>query len=78
MLADSEMIRPGCTRWPEFLSELGRAHRCRGTTEHARAVLSRMPGVDVEGSLRELARLGATCDCMIELDLSSMSTSLSA
>jgi len=78
MSADGEIIVPGSPRWPDFLTELGRVHRCRGTTEHARAVLSRMSGADVEISLREMARLGATCDCMIELDLSSLVPSLSA
>lgn len=70
MLANMEIIVPGNRRWPEFLSELGRARKCLGTTEHARAVLNRMPHVDVDGSLRALALLGGTCDCAIELDLS--------
>ena len=69
MPADREIIVPASPRWPEFLSELGRARRCLGTVEHARAVLNAMPRVDVEGSLRELARMGGTCDCTIELDL---------
>ena len=78
MSADKEIIVPTSPRWPEFLSQLGRAWRCRGTTQHARAVLGSMPSVDVERSLQELARLGGTCDCVIELDLSRMAESLSA
>ena len=70
MPADMEIVVPTSRRWPEFLSELGRARKCLGTTEHARAVLSNMSYVDVEGSLSELARLGGTCDCAIEFDLS--------
>jgi hypothetical protein len=78
MPAGTEIVAPKSARWPEFLSELGRARRCLGTTEQARAVLNSMSCVDVEGSLLELARLGGTCDCVIALDLSSMFTSLSA
>jgi hypothetical protein len=78
MPADREIIVPTSPRWPEFLSELGRARRCLGTVEHTRAVLGAMPGVDVDGSLHELERLGGTCDCIIELDLAGMVESLSA
>ena len=78
MPAEKEIVVPTSPRWPEFMSELGRARRCRGTTEHARAVLSNMPSVDVEGSLREIGSLGGTCDCAIALDLAGAVESLSA
>ena len=69
MNGHKEVVVPGSHLWLDFLSELGRAHRCFGTTEHARAVLSRMPNVDAEASLLELARMGGSCDCKIELDI---------
>ena len=69
MPAIKEIVVPSSRRWPEFLSQLSRRWRCFGTTEHARTVLANMAGVDVEGSLRELALLGGTCDCVIEHDL---------
>jgi hypothetical protein len=78
MPANTEIIVPTSRRWPEFLSELSRARRCFGTTDHARTVLSGMSGVDLEGSLRELTRLGGTCDCAIEHDLSRELESMSA
>ncbi|HEU4725778.1 MAG TPA: hypothetical protein VFU59_10840 [Candidatus Eisenbacteria bacterium] len=63
------VVIPGHSLWPEFLSRLGRAHRCFGTTEQARLALSGMRDVDVDGTLKELAQRGGTCDCRIELDL---------
>jgi len=69
---------PEHPRWLEFVSRLSLARICFGTTEQARAALAGMGGVDVEGSLRELARLGATCDCQIELDLAQSSASVGA
>jgi len=64
-----EIIVPGHNRWPEFISRLSRARICFGNTKQARLALAAMDGVDVDGSLRELARLGGTCDCQIELDV---------
>lgn len=78
MPTNKEIVAPGSARWPEFLSHLGSARRCFGTTQHARSALERMPGVDVDGTLREMTRLGGTCDCVIELDLSRAVESLSA
>jgi len=71
MRSGMEIIVPGHRRWPEFLSRLSRARLCSGNTEHARQSLIGMGEVDVEGTLRELARLGGTCDCQIELDVAS-------
>jgi len=68
MRTDEEIIVPGHNRWPEFLSRLSRARICFGNTKQARLALAAM-GVDVDGSLRGLARLGGTCDCQIELDV---------
>ena len=78
MRSGMEIIVPGHRRWPEFLSRLSRARLCSGTTEHARIILWEMADVDVEGTLRELARLGGTCDCQIELDVASSSARLGA
>lgn len=63
------IVIPGHPQWPELLSRLGRAYRCFGTTEQARLVLSGMPDVDVDGTLKALAERGGTCDCRIELDI---------
>lgn len=78
MPGSEEIIVPGHPRWPEFLSELGRARICFGTTEQARLTLASMSGVDVDGSLRALARLGGTCDCQIELDLAPLTAGVGA
>ena len=69
MPPNNEIVVPSSRRWSEFLSQLSLRWRCFGTTEHARAVLTGMPGVDVDASLRELALLGGSCDCAIEHDL---------
>ena len=69
MRTREEIIIPGHNRWPEFLSRLSSARICFGNTKQARLALAAMDGVDVDGSLRELARLGGTCDCQIELDV---------
>jgi len=37
-----------------------------------------MGGVDVEGTLSELARLGGNCDCQIELDVANTCTKIGA
>jgi hypothetical protein len=73
-----EVIVPGHPRWPEFISRLSRARICFGNTEQARRTLAGMADVDVEGSLRELARLGGACDCQIELDVAGARTSMRA
>jgi len=69
---------PEHPRWSEFLSKLSRARICYGTSEQARATLVSMGGIDVERSLLELARLGATCDCQIELDVAPRSAGVRA
>jgi hypothetical protein len=69
MHTNQEIMVPEHPRWSEFVSRLSRARICFGTTEQARVTLANMGDVDVEGSLHELARLGATCDCQIELDV---------
>jgi len=63
------IMTPEHPLWTEFLARLSRVPACAGTTVHARAVLSMMPGIDGEESLRALARMGARCDCEIEHDL---------
>ena len=78
MQGELEIIVPGHTRWLEFLRGLSRARLCYGTSEHARRTLVGMGGVDVEGTLRELAGLGGTCDCQIELDVANSSASVGA
>jgi len=78
MQGELEIIVPGHPRWPEFVRGLSRACLCYGTVDHARRTLAGMGGVDVEGTLRELARLGGTCDCQIELDVATSSASVGA
>lgn len=78
MQSGAEIIIPGHPRWPEFLRGLSRARICYGTSEHARRTLAAMSGVDVEGTLRELARLGGACDCQIELDVATSMAGLGA
>ena len=65
------IMTPEHPMWTEFISRLSRATACRGTTAQARAVLATTPGIDIEGSLRALAALGARCDCEIEHDIAS-------
>jgi hypothetical protein len=78
MRSSDDIIVPGHPRWPEFLSRLSRARICFGTTKQARLTLAGMTGVDVEESLRELAHLGGTCDCQIELDLAHVNAGMEA
>ena len=78
-MRDSEKIMvPGHPRWPEFISRLSHARICFGNTRQARLTLAGMADIDVEGSLRELARLGGACDCQIELDVANASESMGA
>lgn len=62
---------PGHPRWREFIAQLSKVERCDRTTAHAREVLGRMSGVDVERSLRALERMGGYCDCAIVFDLAA-------
>lgn len=78
MQTRQEIIVPGHPRWTEFRSSLSRCRTCFGTTDQARGVLADMDQVNVEGSLRELGRLGGTCDCQIELDVAYPSASMDA
>jgi len=78
MRGSDEIIVPGHPRWSEFVSKLSRARICFGTTDQARLTLAGMGDVNVEGSLRELARLGGTCDCQIELDVAGSTASMGA
>jgi len=78
MRGSDEIIVPGHPRWSEFVSKLSRARICFGTTDQARLTLAGMGDVNVEGSLRELARLGGTCDCQIELDVARSTASMGA
>jgi hypothetical protein len=71
---NTEIMVPGHPRWCEFLDELSKASRCARTTEHARAVLVAMEGVDASASLRALQELGGTCDCAILFDLVNRDT----
>ncbi len=68
-MRSDRIMTPENPMWTEFIARLSRVPVCRGTNAHARAVLSLTPGIDVDGSLRELARLGARCDCEIEHDI---------
>jgi hypothetical protein len=68
MVSESVMT-PHHPRWFEFLASLNLADRCRHNTDHARAALERMPGIDSERSLAALNELGGTCDCAILFDV---------
>jgi hypothetical protein len=72
MRSDHDIIVPEHPRWSEFLSSLSQARICFGTTDQARRVLESMPGVDVEGTLIELAERGGTCDCQVEHDVAPL------
>lgn len=63
------IMTPWHPRWPEFTAHLQQVPRCRKTTEHARATLVAMDGLDVADSLRALAEMGGECDCTILFDL---------
>jgi hypothetical protein len=65
----SAIMRPDHPLWSEFHSRLNRVDRCRQTTEHARAILETMSGIDVAQSLNALREIGGTCDCAILYDL---------
>jgi hypothetical protein len=69
-MSDARVMTPEHPRWVEFLDALASAKRCHQTTEHARAVLESMPGIDVGRSLFALRELGGHCDCAILFDLS--------
>jgi len=71
-VSSDRIMTPEHPLWTEFIARLSRVPACRGTNVQARAVLSLTPGIDVEGSLRELARLGARCDCEIEHDVAPL------
>lgn len=62
-------MQPDHPRWREFLARLEAVPRCSRTTEHTRAILATMDGVDVARSLEVLRELGGHCDCAILYDL---------
>ena len=78
MTDKGEIMVPGHPRWYEFVTELSRARVCFGSTRQARELMARMGGIDVEESLLGLGRLGGTCDCAIEHDVTRLPMRLSA
>ncbi len=68
MFSPSTML-PDHPRWAEFLERLSRVDRCALTTEHSRAILESMDGIDAPESLRALGAIGGYCDCSILYDL---------
>jgi hypothetical protein len=62
-------MHPEHPRWSEFRARLNEVLRCRRTTEHARAILETMDGIDAGASLLALRELGGYCDCAILYDL---------
>jgi hypothetical protein len=71
-------MTPDHPLWPEFLARLEMADLCHRTTEHSRAILDTMPGIDVAASLRALRELGGYCDCSIRYDIGGVSSRLQA
>jgi hypothetical protein len=71
-------MTPNHPLWPEFLERLERADLCHRTTEHSRAILETMSGVDVQASLRALRALGGYCDCSIRYDVDEARSRLRA
>jgi hypothetical protein len=71
-VGSEQIMTPEHPLWPNFISKLSRVPICLGTTQYARAALTEIPGVDVQGSLRALAELGGTCDCAIEHDVMAL------
>lgn len=68
-MRSDRIMTPEHPLWTEFIARLSRVPACAGTAVNTRAVLSMTPGIDVEESLRALARMGARCDCEIEHDI---------
>jgi hypothetical protein len=68
-------MTPNHPRWRAFASRLyavvtSHGHGCNGEAspapyEACRAILSSMPGVDVDGTLDWLAARGGACDCTV-------------
>ena len=70
------IMRPEHPRWGELLERLTQVARCNRTTEHTRAILESMGGIDVEASLLALHELHGYCDCSILFDLSPVSAAV--
>jgi hypothetical protein len=68
-MADISTMSPLHPRWGEFLERLDQADLCHRTTEHSRAILESLRGVDVAASLRALREMGGYCDCAICYDV---------
>ena len=64
-MSSSPILLPDHPRWGEFLAALSLAPRCLRTTEHARAALESIPGIDAAATLEALRVLGGRCDCAI-------------
>ena len=71
-MAPESILTPIHPRWNEFIDELSRMLICLKTTENARAVMSLMPGIDIEGSIDALRWLGGRCDCEIVFEVAGV------
>jgi hypothetical protein len=69
MIAPASTMQPHHPKWRELLVRLEAVKLCRRTTEHTRAILASMDGVDVDASLLALRKLGGYCDCAILYDI---------
>jgi len=69
MIGPASTVQPAHPRWKELLTKLEAVQRCQRTTEHTRAILATMDGVDVDASLLALRGLGGYCDCAILYDI---------
>lgn len=61
-------IAPDYPRWDAFFAVLVmklKVRQCDHTFRNARHILGRLTCVDVEGTISELEKLGAHCDCEI-------------
>lgn len=65
------IMQPRHPRWREFLARLASVPRCLRTTEHSRAILATMDGIDADRSLVALHDMGGHCDCAILFDIES-------
>lgn len=69
MMVPISAVQPAHPKWKELLTRLEAVKLCRRTTEHTRAILATMDGVDVDASLLALRELGGFCDCAILYDI---------
>jgi len=69
------IMMPGHRSWDSFCKKLGKAINdsktgCDArTTRFAKAILKKMPGIDVAGSIAYFEENGGYCDCEILMNV---------